>query len=106
MRLSNKELNAIRKIFHGIFVELDVTANLYLHGSRTDDSKKGGDIDLLLILQGDHQKQAIKLWQAKILGKLYGAIGEQKIDITFACASEKETNPFIRSIFGEAIKII
>jgi len=42
MRLKEFEINAIREVFIGIFKE----GEIYLFGSRVDDSQKGGDIDL------------------------------------------------------------
>ena len=45
MRLTEAERNSIRTIiFH-----LDPEAQIYLFGSRTDDKKRGGDIDLLIL---------------------------------------------------------
>ena len=42
MRLSDSEVQIVRKILH----EEDPHGRIYLFGSRTDDIKKGGDIDL------------------------------------------------------------
>lgn len=43
MRLSPEERSALREALHGIDYE-----HAYLFGSRTDDARRGGDIDLLL----------------------------------------------------------
>lgn len=42
MRLLNYEIDSIKKTFFEIFEN----GNIYLFGSRVDDSLKGGDIDL------------------------------------------------------------
>lgn len=50
---------------------------LYLFGSRVDDGKKGGDIDILLLsdrLLSRRDKRAIKI-------KFYNAFGYQKLDL-------------------------
>ncbi|MDX1919837.1 MAG: nucleotidyltransferase domain-containing protein [Candidatus Caenarcaniphilales bacterium] len=72
MRLSAHELNSIKEAVKSV----DVDATVYLFGSRVDDTKKGGDIDLLIISEkiGFAEK-------SKILWTLYERIGEQKIDI-------------------------
>ncbi|NPA12002.1 MAG: nucleotidyltransferase domain-containing protein [Epsilonproteobacteria bacterium] len=44
MRLSEKEVEIIKKI---IFSEVG-ECEIYLFGSRVDDSKRGGDVDLMI----------------------------------------------------------
>ncbi|HHD80801.1 MAG TPA: nucleotidyltransferase domain-containing protein [Campylobacterales bacterium] len=45
MRLSEKEIKLIKQKVKSVFGE----AVIYLFGSRLDDSKRGGDIDLYII---------------------------------------------------------
>ena len=47
MRLSNKEVKIIQDKINAIFGK----AVVYLFGSRVDDTKRGGDIDLYIIPQ-------------------------------------------------------
>ena len=47
MRLSKKYIETIKKYFKEFFQN----GEIYLFGSRVDDSKKGGDIDLYLVLK-------------------------------------------------------
>ena len=42
MRLNPKEIHAIRSILG----ELDPSGDIYLYGSRVDDLRRGGDIDI------------------------------------------------------------
>jgi len=42
MRLSKYYIDSIKSVFTSVFG----TGEIYLFGSRVDDSKKGGDIDL------------------------------------------------------------
>ena len=72
MRLSEWEISAIKSIIHG----LDPKARIILFGSRTDDTKKGGDIDLFILsdILTAKDKRTIKIG-------LDEKIGEQKIDI-------------------------
>lgn len=76
MRLSNRYIEVIKKYF----VEFFQNGEIYLFGSRVDDSKKGGDIDLYLVL-----KEHTNLFEKKIkfLSRVKRELGEQKIDIVF-----------------------
>lgn len=42
MRLSAREIEYVRQVLHGA----DPKGRIYLFGSRVDDSRKGGDIDV------------------------------------------------------------
>ncbi len=45
MRLDSTETNLIKTTIENVFGQSDI----YLFGSRLDDSKKGGDIDLFIV---------------------------------------------------------
>jgi predicted nucleotidyltransferase len=77
MRLNNLEQSSIKKAFKDIFKN----GEIYLFGSRVDDNKKGGDIDLYIIPQTEENLREKK---SLFLSKLYEYIGEQKIDIVIA----------------------
>lgn len=81
MRITVKEHKAIVHIARQFF---DEAAEVYLFGSRVDDNKKGGDIDLYII--PPHQINAEQLYNKKIkfLVALQLAIGEQKVDVIIA----------------------
>jgi predicted nucleotidyltransferase len=53
-------------------------AKVYLFGSRANDKKRGGDIDLYIETR---LKKNIVQRKIKMLGKLHEILGEQKIDI-------------------------
>jgi predicted nucleotidyltransferase len=90
MRLNDLERNSIKKAFKDVFKN----GEIYLFGSRVDDNKRGGDIDLYIIPQ---IKENLREKKSLFLSKLYEYIGEQKIDIIIA----KDKN---RLIEQEAIK--
>jgi predicted nucleotidyltransferase len=90
MRLNDFEQNSIKKAFKDVFKRGEV----YLFGSRVNDNKRGGDIDLYIIPQ---IKENLREKKSLFLSKLYEYIGEQKIDIIIA----KDKN---RLIEQEAIK--
>jgi predicted nucleotidyltransferase len=72
MRLTQKEKDNLLKSIH----YWDKDAQVYLFGSRTNDNKKGGDIDLAVRSNriGLKEKIDIKL-------KFFEEFGEQKIDL-------------------------
>jgi predicted nucleotidyltransferase len=76
MRLSVKYRQVIKKYFYEFFQN----GEIYLFGSRVDDSKKGGDIDLYLVLK-EHTNILEK--KLKFLSRIKRELGEQKIDIVF-----------------------
>jgi len=92
MRLSQQQQQAIIQTIH----KLDSKARIYLFGSRLDDTKKGGDIDLLVLSQ-----QLGFTEQRRIKTQLYQQIGEQKIDLIIA--GDQDSSPFVQLIFDEAI---
>ena len=76
MRLSKKYIETIKFYFNEIFK----SGEIYLFGSRVDDTKKGGDIDLYLVVSNHNNLFKKKI---KFLAKLKRELGEQKIDIVF-----------------------
>jgi predicted nucleotidyltransferase len=92
MRLSGEEIRVIKEAVHGA----DTEARIYLFGSRVDDAKRGGDIDLLIL-----SDKLGSLDERKIRLNIYDHLGEQKIDIviardtsdTFARIALKEGTP-------------
>ncbi len=91
MRLTQDEVTLIKKAFYETFQ----SGKIYLFGSRVDDNKRGGDIDLYLVPEikfEDERKRKISF-----LIKLDEYLGEQKIDVIMA----KDTS---RLIEQEALK--
>ncbi len=82
MRLGEKQINAAKSIFVDVFGK----GEIYLFGSRTDEGKRGGDIDLYLKTEN---KENLTQKKIRFLAKLKREIGEQKIDVVFALDSER-----------------
>ena len=83
MRLSDFEQKMIKKAFKESFEE----GEIYLFGSRVDDSQKGGDIDLYLIPSQKFENERDR--KIEFLVKLDSYIGEQKIDVVLAKDSSR-----------------
>ncbi len=76
MRLRASEVEAIKESFEAVFGD----GTVYLFGSRTDDSRRGGDIDLFIETSDKSDLFSKKI---RFLAKLKRAIGDQKIDVVF-----------------------
>ena len=74
MRLSEYEVDSIKKSFMSVFGE----GSISLFGSRVDDTQRGGDIDLYIQTPKDLATLDHKI---KFLVMLKEKIGEQKIDV-------------------------
>ncbi len=72
-------------------------SSLYLFGSRVDENKKGGDIDLLLVTSAVSKDQ-LKSNLSNILVKLREAAEDQKVDFTICTKEELESDPFLETI--------
>ncbi len=73
MRLNEYQIESIKSsVSHNIS-----DYELRLFGSRVDDNKKGGDIDLLLLTKEKIESER----KRRILREIKNLIGEQKIDL-------------------------
>ena len=75
MRLSKREIEAILQVAEDIY---GTDVKVYLFGSRVDDSRRGGDIDLLV--RTTFEKKGI-LDRVRMAARIKSLIGDQKIDI-------------------------
>jgi predicted nucleotidyltransferase len=72
MRLTASEAGAIREEIG----RLDPKAEVYLYGSRADDTARGGDVDLLVISETLGFREVLRL-RTRILDR----IGWQQLDL-------------------------
>jgi len=86
VRLSEKEI----EVFKAALDSLGKPYKLYLFGSRVDDGKRGGDIDLLVV-----SKELTKRDLRRVRVEFFKHFGEQKVDIIL---DNGKPNPFIAFI--------
>ena len=77
MRLTEKQISVIKEAFTSHFLDGD---KLWLFGSRVDDLKKGGDIDLYIETMYEDEIAVTKK-RIRFSVDIQKKIGEQKIDI-------------------------
>jgi predicted nucleotidyltransferase len=89
MRLTAFEIKAIKACFEQTFESND---HIWLFGSRVDDSKKGGDIDLYIETTIAEYTLAFRK-KMDFMIYLQNKIGEQKIDVILNCVALQKDKP-------------
>ena len=103
MRLTEIEISGIIRAIEN--QSLIQEGELRLYGSRVDDAKKGGDIDLMLIIQNKEIKKRLVENKHQILAQIKNNIGDRKIDLLICDSEAIETDPFVGLIYPESIII-
>jgi predicted nucleotidyltransferase len=94
IRLTQKEIQVISDAVYGF----DKNAIIYLFGSRTDESKKGGDIDLLVLSGKINYGE-----RRKIMAELIKKLGDRKIDLIVSDNPHK--NIFTQFAYKHGVKL-
>lgn len=100
MRLTDLEKKSIIEIFNAFSA---ASSKIYLFGSRLDDFKKGGDIDLLIVFVNSELKSNFKYLD--FIVQLKKKIGERKIDVTLANEAELTSSVFLKSVMDSAVEL-
>lgn len=95
MRLAESEISHIQSISYQVFGH-DVS--VWLFGSRVDDTKRGGDIDLLILASDVIQKHNLSRLDIDYCVRLKSVLGEQKIDTVYATHEDLVCDPFLRTL--------
>ncbi len=94
MRLKEKEKQVITQVVKSI----DPEAIVYLFGSRLDDNRKGGDIDLLVFSRKMTYSDKLKVKKS-----IFAALEEQKIDIFI---DKDANNPFAQMALEQGVRLL
>lgn len=87
-----------QKYIHNYWIEKNPESEVYLFGSRADSTKKGGDIDILIIGKKIHHSEIYKM---KL--DFCSQFGVQKIDVISLEKDDKSA--FKKHILSNAILI-
>ena len=99
MRITPHEQEVIKRTAQECF---DAAVVVRLFGSRTDDAKKGGDIDLFVQTSlGDPAE--ISKAHSRFLATLYAELGEQKIDVLIDYPNRKVELPIFALALEQGI---
>ena len=99
MRITQQEKQTMIELKNKIFGE---EASIWLYGSRTDDTLRGGDIDLMII---PAENDTIDIFSKKIkyLVKLKDSIGDQKIDLLLK--KPNDVRGIVKTALQEGVKL-
>ena len=105
MRLSNDQIQAIRQAANLAFGQ---GTSVWLFGSRVDDDKKGGDIDLLVCPQSQTTPDVAEggqvfMQKVKMLTFLERHLGERKVDLIVE--QPQDTRPIVEVAHKTGIRL-
>jgi len=101
MRLSKSDIAAIKHTAAEVF---GPEASIWLFGSRTDENRRGGDIDLM-IENIDADWKRIALDKARFLARLKTRIGDRRIDLVIQPAGGNQSRPIARAARNTGIRL-
>ena len=87
------------KVLKSLILKYLPNSDVYLFGSRTDDTKKGGDIDILIL----SDRVLSRKEKASIEFAFFQKFGEQKLDLVSFRYNEK--SPFKKIALDEAVSL-
>ena len=99
-RIDKKEIEIIKRLAIQVFGR---DTKVYLFGSRVNDNKKGGDIDLLI--SNDEKTKLSLEKKVEFLTELKYVIGDQKVDVVLESNTFRGNTQFYKSIKREAIEL-
>ena len=100
MRLTDYEIAHIKQV---IATHFGPDARVRLFGSRVDQDRRGGDIDLLV----ESSLSDYEAFRAKVesLTDLHLALGEQKIDLVVCSFHEENTPAVVETARREGVQL-
>jgi len=103
MRLSVDERTAVESAAQRF---LPVGARVCLFGSRTDDARRGGDIDLLIELPALQSTAELVAVRNRFTAHLYRLLGERRIDVLIATPQVSDAGPVVESARRQAVQLV
>ena len=99
MRLTPEQIAMLKEAASEYF---GADASVLLFGSRVDDSKRGGDIDLL-VCPGPDARDQIFSRRIRLLTRLERMLGERKIDVVIEMPPD--SRPIVAVAHATGVKI-
>ncbi len=102
MRLQPKEVNAIAQAAQDAFT---LGTAVFLFGSRVDDSKRGGDIDLLIEIPKAMPPAELVRRRTRFVSRIYRLLDEQRIDVVIATQDQQDSREVVAAAKREGIQV-
>ena len=104
MRLNDRERLAIVDAARSV---LPPRTRLSLFGSRVDDSRRGGDLDLLVEPEAALEPMSQVRLRTRLAARLYRSLGERRIDIVIAESVTAGEPPLVvREARRQAVELV
>ena len=103
MRLTPQQAAIIRDTAREVF---GADARVWLFGSRVDDSKRGGDIDLLIETCDRLAPAEMVQRRTRYAARLYRSLGEQRIDMVITARGEPDARPVVAEAQHHGILLV
>ena len=94
MRLSPSDRHAIEIAARDAFPS---GTRVVLFGSRVDDARRGGDIDLLIEPAQELSADELVARRSRFVAHLYRLLDEQRIDVLVACEAKNDPRLVVRA---------
>ncbi len=91
------------KITEAVINQFGEDAEIFLFGSRVDDNKKGGDIDLLVVAAVDCTD--VELKKIRSVTAIQFAIGDQKIDLVVTRDIKNDQRLVVREALEKGVRL-
>ncbi len=78
---------------------------VFLFGSRVDDSKRGGNIDLLVEIPEAIAPAELVRRRTRLVSRIYRLLDEQRIDIVIATQGQQDSREVIAAAKREGIQV-
>ena len=100
MRVSE---NAVTVFKHAIQAAFSRDSRVILFGSRVDDRKRGGDIDLMVV--SDLERTDMETARIAAITKIQMDLGEQKIDLIVTNDPAGDPRPVVREALRHGVEL-
>jgi predicted nucleotidyltransferase len=102
MRLNERERSAIFQAATEVFSQGTCVS---LFGSRTDDTRRGGDIDLLVETQQSLPAAQWVAQRSRFVARIWRLLGERRIDVVLATQNETDDRQIVQQARKVAIPL-